>query len=102
MKPDNQQLLPCPFCGSLDLHIVSGVSYGVKCHQCYSKVQCCSSRDKAIKAWNTRAQIPYAEAVEKIQKRANQWRNREGLFDGRIIADELEAALAALGIMEGE
>lgn len=48
-------LLPCPFCGSNEASIVSEASWAVKCHSCWSKVQCCDSRDNAIKAWNTRA-----------------------------------------------
>ena len=47
-------LNPCPFCGGGDLHVVSGVSWGVKCHGCWSKVQCQNSREDAVRRWNTR------------------------------------------------
>lgn len=49
----NNTLNNCPYCGSDNIDVVSGVAYGVKCMACYKvKVQCCDSREEAINIWN--------------------------------------------------
>lgn len=43
----------CINCQSDNIQVVSGVSFGVKCMDCFKiKVQCCDSREEAIEFWN--------------------------------------------------
>lgn len=50
---------PCPFCGSIDLHIetdsLSGFAYNVECDNsdCNASGPCRMSQDDAIIAWNS-------------------------------------------------
>ena len=62
------ELKPCPFCGQIprmnehrfyddDLKGFNDYSYGVECPDCFTQsFQFYKSKEKAIKAWNTRAE----------------------------------------------
>lgn len=58
MADRNDELLPCPFCGSLgDLERHKGCGLRVVCQNinCRAEVGCWQDREEfAIKAWNTR------------------------------------------------
>ncbi len=51
----DSEFLSCPFCGGNDIWAAGSQSWAVKCHTCYSKVQCADTRQDAVKKWNTRA-----------------------------------------------
>ena len=69
MAKDENGLLPCPFCGGDDLGVGAGMSWAVKCHDCFGRTQSHNSRQEAIAAWNTRAYIP---AISTLQTLLNQ------------------------------
>lgn len=53
---EKSKLLKCPFCGSDKIRIISnGVSYHVNCDQCECQTTRYRKKDKAIEAWNRRA-----------------------------------------------
>ena len=59
---ENENLKPCPFCGSDDLRLVKTISTGryiMKCLGCRKQVYFdsveCMDRKEAISAWNRRA-----------------------------------------------
>jgi hypothetical protein len=70
----SEKLKPCPFCNGMDLHVVAGVAWGVKCHGCWSKVQCKDSRADAIRVWNNRPDNTLidtlVEALERLEQTA--------------------------------
>jgi Lar family restriction alleviation protein len=58
------ELKPCPFCGSKNLFIDTGISGGdggnlfwVVCNECYSSGQALDKKSSAIAAWNKRAEV---------------------------------------------
>lgn len=60
---EENNLLPCPFCGSEDVRIGSrgntlGVDIYVKCN-CGAKVQICEEygEEELVKRWNSRAEV---------------------------------------------
>ena len=58
-------LKDCPFCGGVDMHVVSSCSYRVKCHGCFSTGPFARSRESAIAAWNSRT--PDDEVVKVLE-----------------------------------
>lgn len=48
------ELLPCPFCGGLTCVPCGGDPAWVMCFRCAATGPECSTRDKAIAAWNRR------------------------------------------------
>ncbi|MBQ7560974.1 MAG: Lar family restriction alleviation protein [Synergistaceae bacterium] len=61
----SKELLPCPFCGnSAILYEFGDNTYSVRCDRSHCKISPRSNRfdslDKAIDAWNTRANIQEA------------------------------------------
>ena len=47
------KLKPCPFCGSNDVKVVSGMNF-VACYECESDSGVYDSKEEAVKAWNRR------------------------------------------------
>jgi Lar family restriction alleviation protein len=80
-------LLPCPFCGSDDLGVGAGMSWAVKCHDCFGRTQSHASRNDAIKAWNTRA----PSALNKKLREALEITTRKTAFIVRDYPDDKEA-----------
>ena len=54
----NEKLKPCPFCGSEDVELKRyGKLFGVECNHCYQPSWTYYVyKDKAIEAWNRRAE----------------------------------------------
>lgn len=64
-----EELKPCPFCGSSsELCVIGGDECGwyVECFNCFATGGDAGTRDKAIDAWNTRAERTCT--VEKFQQ----------------------------------
>lgn len=126
-KPD-QSLLPCPYCGSSDLQLYKpdcnpAREAWVSCLNCS---QLAGNIEDAIKAWNTRASISYPEALEKVARaiynadriavdwikdgklERNKSLNYEEFIESSLtleknnLSRQAKAALAAMGIEEGE
>jgi len=68
---DTRVVLPCPFCGSADLHMpVSGAADGgyVSCRRCEADGPIKDTADEAVDAWNVRCS-PGVAAVEAERDR---------------------------------
>lgn len=96
------KLLNCPFCGGDDLQI-----YKPDCNPareawiaCLSCSQLSGSVEGAIKAWNTRTQIPYNAALEKVARAIDLYLVEH--FEVPNAREQAKAALAAMGIEEGK
>jgi len=56
----SEKLKPCPLCGERvevkkeNYNEDQDVSFGIECSECFCNVSFYSTREKAIKAWNTR------------------------------------------------
>jgi hypothetical protein len=64
-RPASQRkvrLLPCPFCGSTDLHL--GLSF-VECNECRAYGPNCELYETPEHAWNRRASAPAKEKAAK-------------------------------------
>lgn len=61
--PDEQTLLPCPFCGSNNVKAGHGVRYA-ECSDCDAMGPTAHYPENAISAWNTRAAMPDTKALE--------------------------------------
>ena len=50
------ELKPCPFCVSDDQYVsqIKRHHWNVGCNKCYAEMTHLSSKEQAIKAWNTR------------------------------------------------
>jgi endodeoxyribonuclease RalR len=54
----NDELLPCPFCGShAQTDFIDEVSYIIECYGCQARTGCMDDAQEAIDAWNRRAAI---------------------------------------------
>lgn len=65
---NRQILIPCASCrgGKFKIQYVFG-DWWVECAECGSMCGLRSSREEAIKAWNTRAPILSAEELERLE-----------------------------------
>lgn len=53
----NEELEPCPFCGSDEVNITedcTGDGYYVHCERCDAKSSMCYRKENAVNAWNRR------------------------------------------------
>lgn len=52
-----EKLLPCPFCGSVDVKVIQSTvsGYVATCNECWAASRAEATRDDAIAAWNRRA-----------------------------------------------
>jgi len=66
------ELLPCPFCGSRNLHVHDSVSSYVECNDCHAEGPWNDgSLVEALAAWNTRANqiaVTGPDAVERVAR----------------------------------
>ena len=52
----NEQLKPCPFCGSEKTYFIAiDGDYQIECACCYAKSHFYDTKDDVIEAWNRRA-----------------------------------------------
>lgn len=54
---EKPELLPCPFCGSLDVSILGNSVFYGHCHSCDTGTGLYTTREEAVNAWNTRAPV---------------------------------------------
>ena len=69
----DQELKPCPFCGSKSLPITASFGeWWVICNGCRAGTDMCSSREEVFYRWNTRTPDPmleeFAGALEEIAR----------------------------------
>lgn len=51
----NEELKPCPFCGSKNLCLIRNSWYWVQCNNCLAEIGVQESEKDAIEKWNRRA-----------------------------------------------
>ena len=54
---ENFDILPCPFCGSVDLNVKQGLSDYVRCEQCHAEGPVASYKEDAVTLWNGRKPV---------------------------------------------
>jgi len=55
-----QEIKPCPYCGSTDIKLHDEITHAVWCQECFSEVESIDI-ESAIKLWNTR---PIEDALQ--------------------------------------
>lgn len=63
----DQELKPCPFCGSKNLAVTASFgAWWVTCTECHASTGRDISREKAFYRWNTRAPDPMLEELARV------------------------------------
>ncbi len=87
-------LLPCPFCGSDELHAFehsdSEPSFGFQCIKCWMTSSHHASRAQAITAWNTRPSPARDEGAGTMGRGEEFLEFKEALDDVRRLRSEYE------------
>nr|DAR30056.1 MAG TPA: restriction alleviation protein [Caudoviricetes sp.] len=52
----NEELKPCPFCGSKNIRMWNTSTPWVSCRDCFANTACGTTREEAIENWNRRVQ----------------------------------------------
>ena len=104
------ELKPCPSCGSTNIAIHKDV-YGNfiwwgECYDCDLSTSGCDTEDRAVAAWNRRAESSAGSDTHKLSANlfelALEWKSRDCAFrdpDARYC--ELEKQAKALGYLDG-
>lgn len=105
-KISNERLLPCPFCGLSDAHLINGGpgNHYVRCDHCLASTDD-GSKERAIAAWNRR-QSPEGVEVKPsaILSQIALWSDDEGLelsmSQGNDLVRRIMSVVRAAGISE--
>ena len=66
----NEELKPCPFCGSpyIEIDRTDEDFHAILCRRCWTQIVYTCSKNKAIEKWNTRPTIPLTEEEKEFRK----------------------------------
>ena len=66
------ELLPCPFCGSEDVHQCETGVYWIRCDGCDAEGPTADSEEGMVRAWNTRPNPRIDRAIEVVGRRLKE------------------------------